>query len=211
MRLALSPSTSSRLRALTRRRGFAGLALVFLLTGSWLVGDGLYIKAKAGLAQILLDRAWSRTLAGTQAARPWSWADTWPVAKLEVPRLGESSIVLDSVSGQAMAFGPGLMRGPAPGDPGLAIISAHRDTHFRFLKNIQIGDVIIVTRDSGHTITFQITETRIVDANRSGLYQITDTARLALVTCWPFDALQQGSQRFVAIAETVTPQDPAAA
>lgn len=201
MRLALPSPAPARLRAQARGRAFAVAIAVLVLLGAMLMGEGLYIKAKAGYAQLLLDRAWSRTLAGETEAKPWSWADTWPVAKLDIPRLNASSIVLNSVSGQAMAFGPGLMHGPKPGEDGLAILSAHRDTHFRFLKNIEIGDKVLVTTDTGKTIAFKISQTKIVEADASGLYQSGDTSRIALVTCWPFDALQQGTKRFVAIGE----------
>ncbi len=201
MRLASPSPAPARLRALVRGRVFAAMIALFVLLGALLAGDGIYIKAKATYAQTLLDRAWSRTLAGETNARPWSWADTWPVAKLDIPRLGASSIVLNSVSGQAMAFGPGLMHGPQPGENGLAIISAHRDTHFGFLKHIEHGDIVQITNDTGQTVSFKISETGIVEADASGLYQDGETARIALVTCWPFDALQQGTKRFVAIGE----------
>jgi len=199
----LSMATPSRLRKFARRRAFGLSALVLAVAGAALIGDAVYIKAKAEVAQVLMDRAWTRTLAGQAEAKPWSWADTWPVAKLEVPRLQETSIVLDGVSGQAMAFGPGLMHGPKPGEAGLAVISAHRDTHFRFLKNIKLGDEVYITNADGTQSRFKISETRIVEADASGLYQSADEAQIALVTCWPFDALRQGSKRFVALGKAL--------
>ena len=103
-----------------------------------------------------------------------------------------------------MAFGPGLMEGgPKPGEAGLAVISAHRDTHFRFLKDVALGDDIMVTNPDGRELRFRISETMIVDADNSGLTFAGDTPQIALVTCWPFDALQHGSKRFVAIADLV--------
>jgi sortase A len=93
------------------------------------------------------------------------------------------------------------MAGPKPGEPGLAIIAAHRDTHFRFLKHVRIGDEIAVTDAAGKTRVFVIAETRIVKADRSGLEVEGGPPRLALVTCWPFDAQRRGDDRFVAIAE----------
>ena len=186
------------------RSGRLWLAAVLAAAGLWLMSDGLYIRAKAVVAQVLLERAWSETLETQSPVKPWRWADTWPVARIEAPRLGKSAIVLNSVSGQALAFGPGLMEGgPRPGEPGLAIVSAHRDTHFRFLKDIAIGDEIVVTVDDGAEMRFAIQETGIVEAGNSGLYQHGDAAQLALVTCWPFDAKMRGAKRFVALAERV--------
>ncbi len=163
--------------------------------------DGARIKIKAFGAQLLLERAWIKTLEGKDNVKPWPWADVWPVLKIEAPRLQKSAVVLSGVSGEAMAFGPGLMeQTPAPGEPGLTIIAAHRDTHFRFLKNMVTGDDILITNTDGRVLRFSITETRIVKAHQSGLYTDGGTPQIALVTCWPFDAATRGDDRFVAIA-----------
>lgn len=152
------------------------------------------------VAQLLLENAWARTLDGETQSKPWPWADVWPVLKIEAPRLHQTAIALSGVSGQAMAFGPGLMQqSPIPGAPGLSIIAAHRDTHFAFLKDIAVGDDIFVTVPDGSILRFTITETRIVNANQSGLYTDGEIPQIALVTCWPFNAVRRGNDRFVAI------------
>ena len=61
----------------------------------WQLGDAGFLWAKAELGQILLARAWERTLAGEEKARPWGWADTWPVARLEPASTGEEPDDLD--------------------------------------------------------------------------------------------------------------------
>ncbi len=188
---------------LRKRGGFLILLLALGICAAGLadISSGAGIKAKAVVAQVLLKRAWARTLNGETEVRPWPWADVWPVLKIEAPRLGMSAIALSSVSGQAMAFGPGVMQNGVsmPGEPGLAVVAAHRDTHFRHLKNVEIGDEIVVTTAQGKRIVFVIDETRIVDAAQSGLYADGGAPEIALVTCWPFDSLRRGDQRFVAI------------
>ncbi|MFW8121104.1 hypothetical protein, partial [Klebsiella pneumoniae] len=59
------------------------LPLAFALIGLILFGQGAYIHGKALLAQVLLERAFARTIATGQPVKPWSWADTWPVARIE--------------------------------------------------------------------------------------------------------------------------------
>ena len=187
-----------------RRVALATAALSLFAFGLGQVGQGLYIKAKAVVAQVMLEEAWGRALAGEAAPKPWPWADTWPVAKIHVPRLGKSAIVLKSASGQAMAFGPGHMSNtPVPGARGLSVISAHRDTHFRFLKDVEIGDDVFVTNADGVTLTFRVTETRIVHADASGLEAYGAGTRLALVTCYPFDSFTRGPWRYVVLGEKV--------
>ncbi len=189
------------LRPSPRRLALIFCTLILALTGLFDSFGGARIKAKALVAQLLLEKAWERTLDGETQTKPWPWADIWPVLKIEAPRLRQTAIALSGVSGQAMAFGPGLMpQTPTPGEPGMSIIAAHRDTHFKFLKNITIGDDILVTKPDGNTLRFTITETRIVNANQSGLYADGETPQIALVTCWPFNALTPGDERFVAIA-----------
>src|SRR5450631_3287982 len=139
------------------------LPLLLALAGLILLGQGSYIHAKAVLAQILLERAFTKTIATGQETKPWSWADTWPVARIEVKRINASAIVLAGSSGQALAFGPGHVElTPDAGERGVAVYSAHRDTHFRFLRNVAIGDEIDVTRSDGRKFRYLADSTSIV-------------------------------------------------
>ena len=81
--------------------------------GLFQLAAGAIVPAKAVAAQFLLERAFDRSVASHRRERPWPWADMAPVARLGVPRLGVDRIILDSGSGQAMAFGPTLLPGGA--------------------------------------------------------------------------------------------------
>src|ERR1700691_4872550 len=145
-------------------------ALVLALVGLVLLSQGAYIHAKALLAQILLERAFDQTIATGHMTKPWSWADTWPVARIEVKRLGASAIVLAGSSGQALAFGPGHVElTPDAGERGVAVYSAHRDTHFRFLKDVVIGDEIDVTRSDGNMFRYRVDRASVVRFDSSGI------------------------------------------
>ena len=175
-----------------------GFILFLALAGLTLLGQGLYIQAKALLAQILLQRAFAQTIAGGRNVKPWPWADTWPVARVAVKRLNASAIVLAGTSGQALAFGPGhLDNTPDAGERGLAVYAAHRDTHFSFLKDVAIGDEIDVARRDGRTFRYRADRAAVVSFDASGLDPTTDGYELAFATCWPFDAVTSGSLRYV--------------
>jgi len=180
-------------------------AIALLLAGTALVVSALYIPAKAALAQVLLERAWERTRKGEVNVRPWPWADINPVAVLDVPRLKARSIVLEGANGQAMAFGPGHMTNTPPiGTRGTAIVAAHRDTQFRYLRDIKDGDRIVVETGDGRRSAFRVVETRIVRADASGLDPDDSGptgARLALVTCYPFNAVLRSPWRYVVLAD----------
>ncbi len=171
--------------------------------GLWQLGGGLYIHAKAALAQALLSEAWADTLSGSGEVRPWPWADTWPVARLRVPALAVDQIVLAGSSGRTLAFGPGHMTGTAePGRPGHAIIGGHRDTHFAFLAQLKPDTVLRLQRPDGVWRHYRVTGTAVVDVRRARLLQNDGPSVLTLVTCYPFDAVEPGGPlRYLVQAE----------
>lgn len=181
-------------------------SLLLALAGLALLASGSWIHAKALLAQLLLEHAWQETRDGETNVRPWPWADTWPVARLEIPRLDASMIVLSGASGRTLAFGPGHTEGTAlPGDPGTAIVSGHRDTQFAVLQWLEQGDEIRVERRDGRTVRYRVESLEIADARTARLHTDRDERALVLVTCWPFDALVPGGpMRYVATARSVT-------
>ena len=179
-------------------------ALAFI--GLILFGQGATIHAKALLAQVLLERAFEKTIVTGHPVKPWSWADTWPVARIEVKRLHASTIVLAGSSGQALAFGPGHVEQTVDaGERGVAVYSAHRDTHFRFLKDVAVGDEIDVTRSDGKTFRYRADRSSVVRFDQSGVDPLTDRYELVLSTCWPFDALVSGPQRYILHATMIGP------
>ena len=174
------------------------LPLLLALIGLILFGQGAYIHAKALLAQVLLERAFEKTIATGRETKPWSWADTWPVARIEVKRLHASTIVLSGSSGQALAFGPGHVEGtPDAGERGVTVYSAHRDTHFAFLKNVVIGDEIDVKRSDGRRFRYRVDATSVVRFDASGVDPLKGGYELVLSTCWPFGSLTSGPERYL--------------
>jgi sortase A len=174
------------------------IAAALVLGGLALVGAGLWIPAKAVAAQLLLERAFAASLAEGRPVKAWPWADTWPVARIEAPRLRQRVIALEGGSGEAMAFGPGhLSRTPVPGERGTAVFAAHRDTHFAFLAELKPGDEIRVLRADGRIARFEVTGTRVARWNASGIDPNAGGRRIALTTCWPFGSVTPGPMRYV--------------
>jgi len=190
------------------RKHMIGLAAgALLLSSGAALAAGLYIDAKALFGQVLLERAFAQTLETGEPTKPWDWADTWPVARVSAPAHNASAIVLAGASGEAMAWGPGHMSGtPKPGDNGVSIIAAHRDTHFAFLEHVSPGDNIRVTNADGSDHTFRVTGTKIVRWDESGIDPMAPGKKLALVTCYPFSARTQGPLRYVVMTEKIEEQ-----
>lgn len=197
-------SGERRRNAIWLSRGAVLLCMGLLgLLGTLAFGHGLYIVAKAHLAQVLLHSAWDRTRATGLAAKPWPWADTHPVARLVAPAQDADLLVLAGASGRTLAFGPGHLDGSAqPGEPGNAVITAHRDTHFRFLKATAAGDQLVIERADGSRRHFRIRRVYVADYRELRLPRDTAVPTLTLVTCYPFDALAAGGPlRYVVVAE----------
>jgi sortase A len=184
-------------------RNLSRVAVACLLSlGFWQLGQGAYIPAKAWLAQELMQRAWTRTGSGEVRATPWPWADTWPIARLTARSGDVDLIVLAGASGRTLAFGPGHMSASAmPGETGNAVIAGHRDTHFRFLKDVQPGELLRFESSNGERYLYKVIDAEIVDSRKGSLALDTESAMLSLVTCYPFDAKEVGGPlRYVVTA-----------
>jgi sortase A len=176
---------------------------VLLLLGAGLLAHGLYLPTKAMVAQQLLQLAWSRST--ERPCRPWPWATTWPVARLRAPRLGVDQIVLAGAEGASLAFGPGHVDGTArPGEPGNVGLAGHRDTVFRFVRQLEIGDVLRLETPDHRSRTYRVTQTVVVEERATDLLAARPEPTLTLVTCYPFDTvLAGGPLRYVVVASVV--------
>ena len=200
-----SPALARAVRRVRLKRVLTLAIAILALGGGLMFGEGAYIHVKAQLAQVLLERAWERERATGAPARPWPWADTHAVARLRAPAQHADVLVLAGASGRTLAFGPGHLDGSAlPGEAGNAVITAHRDTHFRFLRAVATGDEIVVERTDGALRRFRIRDAYVADQRSLRIPRDTDVPALTLVTCYPFDAIAPGGPlRYVVVAESV--------
>ena len=185
-------------------RRLAVLIGALIAMGAWQVSEAAWIHAKAIVAQELIASAWKDARDGHVARRPWPWADMHPVARLTVPSRNIELFVLDNASNRALAFGPAHVSGTAaPGSEGNAVIVAHRDTHFAFLRHLGADDEIDVETARGAT-RYRVREVAIVDKSDTRLLDSADSPQLTLITCFPFDSVRSGTAlRYVVIADRV--------
>ena len=164
-----------------------------LCLGFWHLGNGSYIPAKA----------WRQAGSGVHRPTPWPWADTYPVLRLTSKVRDIDLIVLAGGSGRTLAFAPGHLSASAlPGERGNTVIAGHRDTHFRFLSDVEKGELLTVESASGRKHVYQVLGADIVDSRKGGLVLDTDAAMLTLVTCYPFEARESGGPlRYIVTAK----------
>lgn len=184
------------------------VSIALCLVGIGQLAVAAIIPVKAMAAQVLLERAFDRSVALHQPQKPWPWADMAPIARVSVPRLGINQIILNTGSGQSMAFGPTLLPASSRlGEPGTAVIAAHRDTHFKFLEHIRTGDLINLETLDGTLQTYRVQRAEIVRWDRFAYVANGPVASLALATCYPFGTFAHGPLRYIVYAERVTLAD----
>ncbi|PID65628.1 MAG: class GN sortase [Gammaproteobacteria bacterium] len=191
-------------------------ALLLLSVG--LFGNTIYIHSKAILAQYLIANAWQQTKDDNQhsqtlkkPSKPWGWADTYPVAKLIVPKENLHYYVLAGATGSPLAFAPGLYAGTAL--PGIApntddtpdtVIAGHHNTHFAFLQRIKIGDIIQLENHLDKTVSYRVSDIKTPDIRRQQLPAHFGGNSLTLVTCSPgFAGEIHPNRRLVVVAEKI--------
>jgi sortase A len=82
-------------------------------------------------------------------------------------------------------------------------LAAHRDTHFRFLRDVQRGEQLLLELPDGSVQRYEVQTLSVVDERDTRLLE-TPGSWLTLVTCYPFDALVPGGPlRFVVQARPV--------
>ncbi len=119
-----------------------------------------------------------------------------PMARLMIPRLRLDEVVVEGVGDTDLRAGPGHLPGSAmPGDSGNAVISAHRDRHFRSLGALAIGDTVVTETLAGST-RWIVSKRTIVRRGAPALYSTAEPV-LTLTTCWPIQALGAAPERLL--------------
>jgi sortase A len=179
------------------------MAIGAIAAGMICFANAGWIHAKARLGQWLIASAWQREREQGGTVRPWPWADTYPVARLTFADSDEPLYVLETMSGQSLAWGPAHdMASAPPGEPGNSVLAGHRDTHFAGLRRARLGDEIVIENRSKRVVHYRVSDIRVIDSRRTRIALGGASPRLTLVTCYPFDALRPGGPlRWVVTAD----------
>jgi sortase A len=127
-------------------------------------------------------------------------------------RLGDLSIaslelsypVVQGTHENELKMGIGHMAGSMlPGQGGHVLLSGHRDTVFRKLEGLKIGDEITFSTPYGDFI-YEATEFKIVEANDETVAVPTDYETLTLTTCYPFNFIGDAPQRYIVYTKLKT-------
>ena len=137
---------------------------------------------------------------------PWVADDAWdhgPFADREALADGLERAMYEGIRMSTLDLGPGHWPGTAmPGELGNVALSGHRDSFFRPLKDIAVGDVIELQNPFG-TQNFEVTDINIVDALDTSVLDPVDETVLTLITCYPFYYLGFAPDRYIVRARLI--------
>ena len=153
-----------------------------------------YYYMKGICAQLMLERAWDLTKRTGHSSKAWSWADTLPVAKLEIPSIKLSQIVLDGEVNEALAFGPALIESSLESKN--KVIAGHRDSFFKNLGSLKEGDIVELELLESN-IKYRVTSTSITEPEDVRWLDSRSGESITLITCYPFNYIGDAPLRFI--------------
>ncbi len=119
------------------------------------------------------------------------------IGRIEIPRVGVSSIVLEGIGNRTLRRAVGHIPDTAlPEDSGNVGLAAHRDSFFRGLKDVRKNDIITLKTLQG-TYEYRVEWTRIVLPDATEVLDDAGGPALTLVTCYPFFYVGQAPERFI--------------
>ena len=194
---------------LARRAGLV-LSLVAVAAGLAIAGHiGWFYWRSHTVGDALMARARSEIRAADASGAPCtpgSGAPTGttklaPAGLLSAPAIGLTAPVVEGVGNAQLAVAVGHVPGSVwPGQLGTAVLSAHDVSWFSRIDHLHPGDTITFT-DRCQTLRYRVVRGQVLRSG-SPLYS-TLTPQLALVTCYPLDALFLTPNRYVVEADLV--------
>ena len=126
------------------------------------------------------------------------------LAILEIPGFDLRVAVFNGTEDDVLNLGVGRVSGTAHiGEIGNLALAGHRDGYFRPLKDIAIGDSIIVRHVDGIE-EYVVSDLLIVNPENVSVLAPTISSRLTLVTCYPFYFVGNAPKRFIVVADRLT-------
>jgi len=120
-----------------------------------------------------------------------------PIGEMEIPRLGLKAIFVQGDSPKILRHAVGHVSETAmPGDPGNVVLTGHRDTFFRPLRNVQKGDAITLRTPDGD-FQYQVESTAVVPPSDVQVLEPSSGRMLTLISCYPFYYVGPAPNRFI--------------
>ena len=186
------------------------VGIVFLAFGGsqWFSSNSAQNDATAE-AQALIDERDNKfketddEIDASEVAKDFNPANGENVGILHIPKLNADLPIIEGTHEDELAKGVGHYSGTAyPLQNDQIVLSGHRDTVFRSMGELEIGDTLTLQLEYGD-FTYEITETKIVDADDRTIIVPHDEEVLTLTTCYPFSFVGSAPDRYIIYAYPV--------
>lgn len=206
MRLVVKRQLLQRVLLWPQRVLFAGAFLLLGYCGWVLTDTWLFQQRQSRQLQRLLDQHHTDSAAvaiPTSHQGPAAIAAAGLIGRIEIAHLGLSAIVMEGDDRRTLRRAVGHIPGTAlPGKTGNMVLTAHRDTFFRPLRNIRLDDIVTLTTLQGE-FRYRVLSTQVVSPDNVSVLDPGRNEILTLITCHPFYFVGAAPNRFIVRAERI--------
>jgi sortase A len=177
-----------------RARLLHGASHLFFAFGVLALGYAAIVYADSQIYQDVEAQKFERT---TASPVPRVLAQGDVMGEIQVPRLGINAIVIQGDSAADLRRAVGHLSSSAlPGEWGNVALAGHRDTFFRPLRSIRVGDEIKI-KAFQHIFEYRVESIEVVGPGDVRVLKATTGRYLTLLTCFPFHYVGPAPKRFV--------------
>jgi len=178
-------------------------ARVFLAAGLLALAYAAYVVIDARVYQTLEHRRFETV----QPEPPVTPAvDGSAIGEIQIERIGLTAMVAQGDSPSVLRRAVGHLSDTAlPGEEGNVVLAGHRDTYFRSLKQVRVGDAITLKTRDGE-FAYLVESTAVVPPTDVQVLEPTGRRTLTLITCFPFSYVGPAPERFIVRARELEPR-----
>jgi sortase A len=204
--MSLLPRPTAR-RRISAASILVWASYVFVLIGVLAIGYAGYVLATARAYQAIETARLERMVVPQpevrRVVRPVAVGGV--IGQLEIPRIKLDVVVVQGDSSKLLRRAVGHLPATAlPGESGNVALAGHRDTFFRPLRHIRLGDDITLRTPEGN-FHYRVESTRVVPPTATEVLHSSGAPELTLITCFPFNYIGAAPDRFIVRASEVSP------
>jgi len=185
------------------------LPLFIVLAGMILFGVGIWqyadmkIQTKASLKQakvVIGKQPVNASKKKAEASQPVGIDEA--MGLLIIPKIKAELAIIEGTDPDDLEKGVGHYKGSfLPGEKGQIVLSGHRDTVFRKVGELKLGDRLNMKMPNG-SFTYEITKTKIVNSDDTSIITLQhQQEELILTTCYPFRYVGNAPKRYIIYAK----------
>lgn len=189
------------------------LSVSFIVFGAWFAGTNAYTFLKGYLlfktGQVNAEDYTAKPeLKEKEQEEPPLYAERPEkgenIGELIIPKLEAKLPIFHGTHEDELDKGVGHFAGSVlPGEEDNTVLSGHRDTVFRQMGEVGVGDLLVVQTSAGE-FTYKVKKVRIVDKNDRTVIVPKPRATLTVSTCYPFNFIGASPERYILVADLIS-------